>query len=297
MRKLAPIFISLLVLSLVIGCGGGTQSKPTLTSVLTSEQIMANVVTAVDNQDTAKVDLHVTNQRHVVDSDIEREEKFWIDGTGCSDLANKQVQWTGCTSFDLPNECVIDLSIYGVQGIVYQRAKIHGQPEEWIKMEPTDEEYLNFYYTWGMLPWQMNLLKTSSVEVLRNEILEGIDCYVLEVKPDLNQIWDLVSQRNFFLAAGATSIGRPTTMSDVIKDVSITEWVCKDTFLPVRFDISLRVLLSSQYLEFFPFTEGYVDSQLQFIYSDYGEPVLITLPSEAQGAEEKTWSYWEYGVS
>ena len=301
---LVSSFVAILILSLLIS---GTSCRETVyvtitptptpattrTSIPTptAQQIVTNVVEAVGNQYLAKFDLHLESNLNAALSKQQTSVKATQDYTGSLDLASQQLQLTGNGVIEVPDKYTFELSMYAVDETVYSMIRGLGYSGEWFKMEPTQEQYSGFYYNWGMIPWQVNLLKTSDVELLGNERLAAIDCYVLNIKPDLDEIWNIVSQPGGFMAGGATSFNKPTNVSDVIKNVSIKEWVAKDTFLPVRFDVSLRLLINPKYIQYQDYAQGTIDNQLQFVYYGYGNPISISLPPEAERAQEVPWSY------
>jgi len=59
-------------------------------------------------------------------------------------------------------------------------------PVQWTKREMPDE----FWASQNQLGLQMELLNISEVELLEDEKVNGVDCYVLKIEPDMNKFWD-----------------------------------------------------------------------------------------------------------
>lgn len=77
----------------------------------------------------------------------------------------------------------------------------------------------------------------------------------------------------------------PFDLKEMIKSYSVTQWYAEDTFFPIKAMILMTMVMNSEEMglpevDF----EVEVDAQMVINCSDYGEPVSIELPLEAEYA-------------
>jgi hypothetical protein len=130
---------------------------------------------------------------------------------------------------------------------------------DWGKYDVTDEELslLNDY---------------TEVTFLGTEVMQGIDCYKIDVKPDLTT-----------LMGWAMTEGEMDGIE--LDDFSMTVWIAKETFYLVEMDVDMALKV-----------QGLADRMVMFMtmtmYS-FDSPVFISLPAEAVDAYEGCYSYEE----
>jgi len=276
-------FLSLaLILSLtLIGCAGGGLSQEEI------DQIVANAVTAAAEIDSGKFDLDMSLTMNVVGGDQPGEGTAVIDTTGAADNLDKEMQMTMNMVTDTPDQGRQEwtMEIYGTGGWMYMKMAIPGQDEQWRKIELTEE----VWQQQGQLGQEeIELLTTATkVKYLGSEVVNGTDCYVVEITPSIETLGNLMSQQLQFLAIPLEQFNLP----DILKEMSAKEWIAKDSYLLMRAEVYMAIEIRTEDVEGATeadFEKITMDTNMGLIFYDYNQPVSIELPPEALEAEEVT---------
>jgi len=81
------------------------------------------------------------------------------------------------------------------------------------------ESYETFWKSQG-------LLNSSDVDLLADEIVDGVDCNVLKIVPDAEKFWEIVMNQSETFRELQSLLGFD---NQSIMDVSTTQWIAKDT--------------------------------------------------------------------
>ena len=149
-----------------------------------------------------------------------------------------------------------------------------------------DWEYIKVYgpnisSTWNKTPvaedtWVVRNLPMQQVNTLRNfirvnyigtETVGGIECYKLEVEPDLAEV--------FKWATGGVDIedlDPSIDLSDILSEVSVTIWVATDTNYIVQTVIGATLSMDMEYLVLS------IAQHITIVRSQFNQPVSIELP-------------------
>ena len=142
------------------------------------------------------------------------------------------------------------------------------------------------------MPEEMNqvlsltaLIKTAEITVLGSEKVRGIDCYVLEVTPDMDKLWELAMQQSDVAGETLPDIA-DEVIRDMFDDYSVKYYVAKNTYFLMRSAIDMTIELTPDDLGF-PGEEGSMTMNItmDLLAYDYNLPVSIELPPEAEDAE------------
>jgi len=120
------------------------------------------------------------------------------------------------------------------------------------------------------------LSQFADVEVRGTEIVDGVECYTLQVTPEMDKIWSWALGQPGMEDLTADIQGMEDLMGDLISDFSIVEWVAKDTYFPVRFVMEMT----------FTTEEGPIDLTMSGSIHHINEQINIELPPEAADAVE-----------
>jgi hypothetical protein len=132
------------------------------------------------------------------------------------------------------------------------------------------------------------LIETAEITVLGSKKVNGVDCYVVEVVPDADQLWELVMQQLQFTG---DEVEIPDIAGDIIRnmydDISVTYYIAKDSYFLVKSSLDMRLELTPEDLGY-PEEEGLMimDIRMDMLIFDYNLPVSIELPPEAEDATE-----------
>jgi len=209
-------------------------------------------------------------------------------------------------SFDMPE--AIATEMYLINNTVYLKVDlgIPFMPAQWIKMEqPEVNDTYNESYlpSQNQLELQMKLLNCSNVTLLDDEVVNNIDCYVLKLELDFKKLLEFLMNQTTMGELGIpgfdnqdimhnsqeTEIGNITdemgNVTDEIEDtidmmnISITEWIAKDTYFVMKAEATLEMAMSPGTEE-----EAKVTMDYEMVFYDHKVPVTMVLPPEAEDA-------------
>jgi len=266
--KALSLLLSLTIIAVMVGCSG-TAGEPT------ADEVVNKVLAAQAKIRSYRLEMYVTTD---IDGQFDSErldETMWIDASCVIDQANNQMEATMRVETESDGERDVTETITYLMGDnVYVGHAFPGQEPTWTEAEVWED----FWETQDTIDQQLELLRGAEVKRLRDERVEGTDCYVLEITPHFDQFWQMATQ--YTLVFGMTA----PDPEEVIKEVSIRQWIAKDTFFLVRGEIQMTVHLTSEALGM-PEDEGQVTSRMDMyvVAYDYNEPVSIELPPEVDG--------------
>jgi hypothetical protein len=219
-------------------------------------------------------------------------------GSKITDISNRKMSM-GMTITDTEpenNPEIFSLEMYLINGEDYQKDSAVGlyQPNPWTKTTMTG----TLWNRETQIPFLTELLKTAvQVDSSGNEIVDGVDCYVLTITPSAQGAVDFaVSQEQPFGPqidinwGGETPVVRP----DAFASGSIQIWIARDNYLPVKVEINLDFQgdvgqiggISISPSSSTPAANP-VDSRFQgeLDFSNYNQPVSIQVPQDALNAQ------------
>ena len=280
LKKVVAVSLLLIITLSVIACNGG--------KLPSAEEIVAAILDSQQDIETYKLDVDM-EMYITVEAEDETIEMYAVtDGSGSTDVENNVMQMTGDINMVMPDVGEIEVKehMYLVDNMMYigidMPAFMGGST--WIKAQ------MPVY-----MPEEMNqvlsltaLIETAEITVLGSEIVNGVDCYVVEVVPDADQLWELVSQQLQFMG---DEIEIPDITGELIRkmydDVSVTYYIAKDTYFLISSSMDMFLELTPADLGY-PEEEGLMtmDITMELLAFDYNIPVSIELPPEAADAIE-----------
>lgn len=278
--------ISIGVVAVVVISTAGCISTETISAA----QIKANALNSTEGVTsysffmTGTMGTTITNSTGSYASDIS------LTVNGAVDLSNEKLMMETDAEADstIPEQQLeIKSTIYIIDDILYMQTDALGDTQ-WLKKNIT-----NFEATWQSyseflrsdMDMQRQLLETSDVEKLNDEVVNGVNCYVLKIKPDIEKLYEILMSQQGINNSGVTPIGN---LSDIIKGWSIKQWFAKDT--------NLLMKAYNQMTFEYSFDMGYTsvsfsyNIDMEILFSGYNSAVNIELPEEA---EDATWSWLE----
>jgi len=273
LKRLLFLSLALALSFTLVGCNGGLPQGEI-------DQIIANAIAA--QFDTVRVDMDMTMTVEVVGGPDEGVVSLVLDFSGVADLVNGEMQGEANITTDIPLTDAEDMSaeFYLVDGWMYVKSNIFGTDDQWLKYE-AGEDILQLQQ--DMISGHQELLQ-SAVEInyLRTETVNGIECYVFEIVPDMEALSELSPEDIADMGFGDFDL------ADMFEDLSVIEWIAIDSSLPMRVEVYLNVEMSPSDLGATAEDFGSETIVLAMVvnFYDYNEPVSIELPPEALGAEE-----------
>ncbi len=280
------------------GCGGDeTTTVPTSspTEELTQQQlqkIYTDSTSALQKIDTYKFDMDMDMSMEVTGGDEPGEMTMTISTTGAYDKKANEMFMDMSMKMDIPmdldtdssglNMGNISMKMYILDGYMYMNMDMLGMGNQWIKT-PYSEEIAEMY-SLNMVDQQMELLESvTDVKFLRYETIDGSECYVLSILPDMKEIMSWVGEE-IPAEFDTASIDQ---ISEIFKDLVYVVWISRDTGLMLKMDAKMRMDMSSDMFdEGEDFGKMTMDITMTMNLYDHNKPVSIVLPPEAENAME-----------
>jgi hypothetical protein len=282
--------LGLVIALSVTACGETTESivQPPLSSTvkaqtqLSEEDIIEGAINALDEVRTSRFNMDVTVNMSGEEQGKTSEVGMSMSFDGALDNSNKKMKTDIAVNIAAPNvePTAVKITMYLVDNAVYYSMEGPGAPPWWMKTEAPAWETMNQNES------QLELLKGAQVELLGGEVVQGVDCYVLNVIPDKEQLWQTVVQQLGMAGGDMPDIG-PQFIEEALKSFSVKQWIAKGTFFVTRATIDINMAATPNELGSSG-TEEAIEIQLSMDLSmrDYNRPVSIVLPPEAEGAIE-----------
>ena len=264
---------------------------------MSTAEIKEMVLATAENIDTYKFDMDMTQKTLISNETGEMEMTTLSTGNGVVDNLNKKMK-LGMTmtmkmpeKAEMPEPMEMKMDMYYVNNAMYMKMDL-GIPEmpavQWTKME-MPEGYEESWESQNQVDQQMELLKVSEMELLEDEKVNDVDCYVLKLTPDIEKYWKTVMKQK-----GMSELMQNLRQNDsfdigkMIKEMSIKQWIAKDTKFPMKTEMQIKMVMSSEDLNIPETKEKFtmtIDQTADMVFYDYNEPVTIELPKEAESAK------------
>ncbi|OGN97381.1 MAG: hypothetical protein A2Y89_04570 [Chloroflexi bacterium RBG_13_51_18] len=211
--------------------------------------------------------------------------------SGATNIASKQMQMNMEMSMSMEGmgeqggSQTLIYDIYVISDMLYMRMEVPGMGEQWMKMPASDDLMQTFNV--DVVEQQIGPLGSAvEIDLLGYENVDGSECYILSVTPDMAEFLDWVGGQQ---GADADIDWEELAMiSDVFKKFKYVCYITKDSN-------TLKKIVSEIEMEFTPeqagVSAGDFDTMIMNMYLDMriydqNQPFSITLPDEAEDAME-----------
>lgn len=278
---------AIVVVAMLAGCVEEEQ--------VNTAEIKEMILASVDQIDTYKFDIDMTEKMLIQNETTETEMTTVSKGEAAVDVTNKKMMMA-MAMMETPDKLEMseepmemDMFIYLIDNAMYMRRDtgIPELPAQWIKME-MPEEYEKTWESQNQVDQQMELLNISEVEFLGDETVNGVDCYVLKITPDMEKYGELLSEQE-----GMSELMQSLQQNDsfdmgkLIKDMSMKQWIAKDTKFPMKTEMQIKMVISSEDLIIPEAEEEFTatrDQRTTIVFYEYNKPMAIELPEDAESA-------------
>ena len=231
-----------------------------------AQEIVDGVVESLDVIKTYQFDMDMTMDMAVEAEGETVEIAMVIGGSSALDLENRQMMVDMTTSMAMlgEDEAEMGMEMYLIGSMMYMFMEIPGMGPMWVKSEMPEGTWEEMTEQMSGLEGYVGLLEVAEVEVIGSERVRGIDCYVLEVTPDMEELWQLAMQQ-------AELAGEmPPFTEEMFRSFSVKQWVAKDTYFLARAEIDMAVELTPEAMGL-PEEEGVVtmDMAIGLLCYDY----------------------------
>jgi hypothetical protein len=283
MRKILALSLVLVMALSFVACGGG-DFPPT-------QSIVDGAVQALDDIQAYEFEMDMAMNMAAESEGEKFELTMEADYSGALDLDNQQMRMDMGLNIKVTGEDDIEGSVemYLIDGTGYSMTDIPGEDPFWEKEEISEADWEQVIEALMLARPQIELLEDSEVEVIGSESVKGVDCYVLRLTPDLEQLWATAGRQ---AALGFTEeMGWPEFGAEVLdkadSSFSVKQWIAQDTYLLMKVEIDINLELTAEAMGV-PDEEGVaaITLVMNMLAYDYNQPVSIELPPEAEEAIE-----------
>lgn len=289
-RFIGILLIGVMVLTSFIGCAKEAEKEAQLPAAQeevqlpSAQEIVDGVVESLYMVKTYQMDMDMTMEM----AGEAKGETFGtttaMDFSGVFDVENRQMWVDATMNVAVPGESEVDMGMemYLIGDMLYMMMDVPEMGPMWVKSETPQ----GYWEPMSQVEAQVELLNTAQVEVVGSESVRGLDCYVLQVTPDMKQLWKMAMQQ-----AQATGGEVPEVMEELIEEMfrsfSVKQWITKETYFLTKAEIDMAMELTPESMGI-PGEEGVItmDIAISLLAYNYNQPVSIVLPAEAEGAIE-----------
>lgn len=203
------------------------------------------------------------------------------------DQANKKMKAQAEADISVTGEqpmaFTAEAEVYVVDNYTYMQASVMGMQQEWTKQAlPAD-----FWQALASDNFQTALLTSVEAQYLKEEKVGGVNCYVLDLTPDISQLQQMLQQ----MASGGASTQEADSeipnLESFVKSMSFKVWIAKDTSFLTQVKIALNLSITPEALGEPANGENLtVTLNLTMNASNFDKSVSIQLPDEAKNADE-----------
>ena len=211
--------------------------------------------------------------------------------SGALDLENRQMRATIAMDMAMTgeDEMEIEMEMYIIDNMGYMMMEVPEMGPMWMKQEISEADWQQtLTEVIAMSEPQIELLQTAQVEVIGSERVKGVDCYLLQLTPDMEQLWQTAMQQAALaLSGGGTGLAEipEGLLEEAFSDFSVKQWVAKDTYFLMKAEIDMAMELTAEAMEV---EEGEMTMNItiSLLAYNYNESISIVVPPEALEAQD-----------
>ena len=285
-KKIVALSLVLVMVLTFTACAG----------LLSAQEIVDGVIESFDNIRTYQFDLVMTQYQAGEAEGEVLEQTVTVDNSGTLDLENLQMsaELSMAVNMVAPEEDEMEerVEMYIIDGMMYAKPEDPDIEEPtWTKNELPAEAWEMMKGLSGLETYK-ELLKTAQVEVIGSEKVKGVDCYVLQLTPEIAKLWQTLGAGGFTGGVPGAPTIPEELIQEVFSDFTVKQWIAKDTYFLMKAEIDTVIKLTSEFMDYLG-EEGLgekgemsADITLSFLAYNYNQPVSIVLPPEAEEAIE-----------
>ena len=249
-----------------------------------AQEIVDGVFEPPDDISTYQFDMDMTMDMAGEAEGEVFEAAMAVDFSGTVDIENRQMKADMTMNMAMPGEDEMEMGMemYLISDMMYMMMDVPEMGPMWMKSEMPEGTWEEM----SQVESQIELLEVAQVKAIGSETVRGVDCYVIQLIPDVEQLWQLVMQQ-----AEVTGEGMPDVeegfLQEMFRSFSVKQWIAKDTYFLTKAEIDMVVELTPEAMGY-PGEEGVMtmDIAISLLAHSYNQPVSIVLPPEAEEAIE-----------
>lgn len=251
---------------------------------LTAEQIDQIVIETTSSSGeaaTCKFDMDISETIEIEGGTESGKMTIEITGTVVVDNTNRAMQMLMTMSMGVPGwgEEEVTTEGYIVGEWMYIKDSTLETGDQWTKTKLTPD----MWDAQNQIAQQIEMLSSGEVDCKVIEVLDGVDCYKLDVTPDMEALAEyMFNQPGMDLFQDLEEMLSSSS-------ASYTQWVAVDSSLLMRSDCRMKMEVSPEDIPGATredFEKMTMDMVSEVVIYDYNQPVAIELPQDALGATE-----------
>jgi hypothetical protein len=250
-----------------------------------AEEIADRAVTAQEEIRTYQFELDMTMDTTMDAGGETYEENVTMKTDGALDLENQQLKFI--MAVDAADEGAGGGELYIIDGMMYSKVGLAGEEAMWTKGEIPPDGWERMTEVSGYASYQ-KLLETAQVEVTGSEKVNGVDCYVLQLTPDMAQLARTATDPAGGMGAGGRLPPIPEEFcEDIFSSYSVKQWIAKDDYFLMKVELDAAIESTPEIMDFLG-EEGEISIDITIVYLayDFNESASTKLPPEAENAIE-----------
>ena len=277
-KKMVAISLLLVVVLSFTACAGSPSAQ----------EIVDSVIESFNNMRTYQFDIDMTMEMVGEAEGEALERTVTIDSSGTLDLENLQMRAELTMNAVEPEEGEVEMGVemYIVDGVMYAIPRAPGEEPTWMKEEVPAERWETLEGIGGLEAYR-ELLRTAQVKVIGSENVKGVDCYVLQLTPDMAQLWQTAMEPGGVVGGGALPPIPEEYLQEVFRSFSVKQWIAKDTYFLMKAEIDMAVESTPELMGYMG-EEGEmtIDLTMSLLAYNYNQPVTIVVPPKAVEATQ-----------
>ena len=291
-----PLLLAVILAALSLaGCGGNAAEPEGPGGEMTGEQakqMVADSVLAVSDVNTYTFAMDMEVAAEAVGGSSPGTMSINMGMDGAADLAAKKMHMSLELSLEaLDIEGVsgdmmqnISADLYMMVDKIYMKMNVPELGDQWVQLPLTEE--IEEAYNLDMIEKQLEPIRSAlEVKYLKTEKVDGSDCYVFKIVPDVAAMLDWVESQQ--MATGGLNFGAMESLEDIFNELSYTAWIDKNSKMMRQMNVDMVMEMNAEEFgasdtEFDTIT---MEISMKMNLRDFNEPVSIVLPEEAEDAE------------
>jgi len=281
-KKILTMSLVLIMTLSLTACGEVAEEKAELTS---AQDIVNGVIVSWAGVRTYQFDMDMTMD---IAAEIEGESfeaTMAVGSSGALDIENGQMRADMTMNMAAPEEDEIkmEMEMYLIGDMMHVMMDVPEMGPTWVKSEMPE----GYWEDANQVKAQIEFVEVSQVEVIGSEKVRGVDCYVLQLTPDVKQLWQMVMQQAAVTGEEMLPPVAEEFLQEMFRSFSVKQWIAKDTYFLTKTEADMALELTPEAMGY-PEEEGVatIDIAMSLLAYDYNQPVSITLPPEAKEATE-----------
>lgn len=269
-RKITLILITFALIFTMLGCNEKKLTVQEINTIVSDTISSSEEVSALQFDIDLSMSVDVTGGQNPTNMDISATIAGAIDNT------NEKMHATINATADVPGtKQEIEMEYYIIDGWSYTK-----MGTLWNKEQIEMDQWTNQNQIFQQLE---SLKSTIDFTSIGSEKVNGVACYIFQLSPDMEEIFNWISQQGGNLdELNLDNIN----LDQIFKDTSIKIWIAKDSSLLMKVELDAYIDISPEDVgaNTDDFENITMDLTLSMNFHDYNESVTITLPAEAASA-------------